>query len=509
MAEEIGTVVSSFAGPSPFELDFVVSKGILHRGQFVEMDYSEGKLIAMVTDLVKTNRYFERAESVKEFESNGKAMLEQFPVGGWEYLVAKTKPLGVLKAGRTKRPTYPPSPGTRVRIAENSVLKDFLGFEEKGLNLGEVEYHLLPVNLNLSRLLQKHLAILAMSGAGKSYTVSVLLEELLERKKEQGRMAVIVLDAHGEYLSFAEPVVGKQHSDYSSKTRVLKARDLRIGVPMITATTISAIFPNLTAIQRRELDAVLSKLRQDMRSGLGPFDFAAVKRELESQEVSKSTRGSLKNWVLELEQMRLFDKVDSFSLQDLVKPGNLAIIDLSEIVSIKKKQIIVSYLANKLFNERRRKSIPPFLLVIEEAHQFAPEGAKYESALAKHVVETIAREGRKFGASLCLVSQRPKRLSTTALSQCNTALIMRITNPYDLKHIEESAEGIDKRSSDMLTSLRVGEAVLVGEATNYPVFFKVRERKSQPLRHAFSLEHESLAFEEKKDAVSKELEEYL
>ena len=83
-------------------------------------------------------------------------------------------------------------------------LKKFFRFDEKGLNLGKVEYHDTEVKLNLTKLLSKHLAILAQSGAGKSYFTSTLLEELLERKKEQGRVGIIVLDVHGEYSSFAE-----------------------------------------------------------------------------------------------------------------------------------------------------------------------------------------------------------------------------------------------------------------------------------------------------------------
>src|SRR3989344_6908078 len=115
--EEIGTVISSLNGPSPSEIEFVVTKGAVHRGQFVELDYSEGTMVCLVNDVIKTNRYFERADSVKEFESSGTKMLEQFPIGEWEYLLAKTRPLGVFADGMIKRPSYPPSPGTKVRIS--------------------------------------------------------------------------------------------------------------------------------------------------------------------------------------------------------------------------------------------------------------------------------------------------------------------------------------------------------------------------------------------------------
>src|SRR3989339_841006 len=98
--EVVGTVVSTQTGPSPSNVDFVVTKGIVHRGQFVEIDYSEGKMIALVNDVIKTNRYFERADSVKEFEASGHPLTENFPAGEWEFMLASTRPLGVYSEGK-------------------------------------------------------------------------------------------------------------------------------------------------------------------------------------------------------------------------------------------------------------------------------------------------------------------------------------------------------------------------------------------------------------------------
>ncbi|MFX0105420.1 MAG: ATP-binding protein, partial [Candidatus Hodarchaeota archaeon] len=115
-------------------------------------------------------------------------------------------------------------------------------------------------------------------------------------------------------------------------------------------------------------------------------------------------------------------------------------------------------------------------LIVEEAHQFCPEAA-HSKAISKPIIETIAREGRKFMACLCLISQRPKKLSTTTLSQCNSKLVLNIKNPYDLKHLMDSSEAITKEYASMISSLGVGEMLLMGNAVNYPVFIDVRERK--------------------------------
>jgi transcription initiation factor TFIIB len=136
-------------------------------------------------------------------------------------------------------------------------------------------------------------------------------------------------------------------------------------------------------------------------------------------------------------------------------------------------------LANKIINAARENKIPPFIFVVEEAHQFAPEGEERSAAISKNIIETIAREGRKFNACLVLVSQRPIQLSTTALSQCNTSILLRIVNPYDIKHITESCEGITSDIMEMLPGLRVGEAIITGGAVNFPLLVQVKTRKTK------------------------------
>ena len=534
MDDFVGTVISTMTSPSPSEMNFVATKGNVHRGQFVEADYSEGTIVALITNVVKTNRYFERADSVKEFEAKGSALFEQFPAGEWEYTVAETRPLGVFSGSMIFKASFPPSPGTKVRVASGDTLKKFFRFdEEKGLHLGRVEFHDLDVNLNLTRLFKKHLAILSISGAGKcvspnsrillgdgrsveigklveqhlskqrviedgveisysnpdslevfslgddnqvsrskiraftrrkaprellkihtrsgrvlevtpehhvpvmngsiewipavelkdgnrllvakpmvdsnisfdqitniekfkpdyeyvydlcvedhnfvcedlvihnSYATSVLFEELLDRKKEHGRIATIVLDPHGEYSSFAQPVKDKKHKDYSAKTLVVKGRNVRISVSSMSVGTFAGIIPGLSGPQKRDLSRILSKLNEEMKSGLGPFDFERLKKAInEDKQVKENTKGPLIGWLSELEGMRLFGKIDSPGIRDVVRPGCLTVIDLSDIINIRKKQVIVSYFAQKLFNARRKKLIPPFLVVLEEAHQF-------------------------------------------------------------------------------------------------------------------------------------------
>jgi hypothetical protein len=215
----------------------------------------------------------------------------------------------------------------------------------------------------------------------------------------------------------------------------------------------------------------------------------------------------LNSVLTELTETGLFDATDNPSVRELAQQGKVSIIDLSSLVSSRQKQMIVSHAARNLFNLRREESIPPFLLVLEEAHQFVPEGAKAERAMSRSIIQTIAREGRKFHASLCLISQRPVQLSTTVLSQCNTHIILRVTNPYDLDHIGESSEGITRDVLNQISGLRVGTGLIVGEAVNYPIFVRVRKRLSKESSKGMPLEEAAREFanrakQKKEDAKS-------
>ena len=505
--DKLGTVVSSMEGPSPTNIDFVAEgEGKVHKGMFVELEYSEGTIISLVTDVIKTNRYFERPDSVKEI---GDDLEKHFPTADWEFLLGKARPLGVFKDGKIERTTFPPSPGTKVYKADDERLKQFLHLEDDGLNIGSMQFHDIKVAPNLSKLLQKHLSILSLSGGGKSHTVAVLIEELLMRKKEQGQIALVVLDTHGEYTCFGEPVTDKKYTDFSSKTRIVDASKMKIAASKLNGGFMGMILPNLSGAQRRDLSQVISKLSQEMKSGVGPFDLNAIKSEIMQSNMNEKTASTLLGILAELDTLNLFSKIDDPSIIDLVEPGKMVVIDFSKVISQKKKQVLTAYLANKLFNARRMKKVPPFVLFVEEAHNYIPESTGKGAAPAKGVLRTIAREGRKFGASLVIISQRPKHLDTTTLANCNTQLILRITNPYDIDHIKASSEGLDSNSISILPSLRVGEGMLMGEAVAAPTLVRIRERKSQPSKHESTLEESAKKYSSSTDQKDEEADAFL
>ncbi len=471
MPEAAGTIISTEDTPTPDEFFFVLQEPV-KKEQFIEFDTEEGRAVARVTNVRKTNQYFMQAQSVSEYAKDGGSIDDHLPTADWEYLVAEGRILGVYASEENnliKRPSFPPSPGTDVFIAETDRLSHFLGVDPDGVHIGEVKFQDLQASLNLTKLYQKHLAILAQSGAGKSYLASVMLEELLDRNAEDGQLAVVAIDPHGEYAGFA------QDEQYMNRVKVYDDNDISIGVSSLTAGNFNHYFGDVSHAQRREMEKVLSDLRGDGHSTYGLTDLIAA---IEERDMKQSTKNVWLDRLNRMQYMNLFKQYDNPSL-DNVESGKMLVLDLSDIVNRKKKQIIAAYVTDQLFKARRSGDIPPFFLLVEEAHNFIPEGVSASDAPARSVITRIAREGRKFHACLGLISQRPAKLSQTALSQCNTNIILRVTNPYDLDRIKKGSEGITQDVADSIPGLRTGEAVVVGEAAKYPMFVDVRERRSE------------------------------
>ncbi|HII39355.1 TPA: ATP-binding protein [Candidatus Micrarchaeota archaeon] len=485
----LGTIVSSEEGPSTGAFAFVVAPNArVRKGAFVQVKAGSGRIVGSVQEILRSNRYFERPESVSEYGKGSSGISSAFPVGEWEYSVASCVVNGFFSES-LERCFVPPSPGAQVEEADDTLLSQVTGFDENGLEIGKMLQHSLPARVSPTRLLQKHLAVLGMSGCGKSNLSAVILEELILRPKERGRLAAVAFDAHGDYIGFAD----LRNKEFASKTRIIEGSEMRIAASSLSPALLRELMPDVTRTAARDFAKVVNALKKEGEA----FGLAELIEAVQSTDSLKdSVRQPLLSWLDELSELDLFGKTDYPAMQGLVEPGKLAVFDLSSVSSLRKKQALVSFFGRKLFNLRRDGKIPPYVMLVEEAHNFAPEKTAKGGAVSKTIIETLAREGRKFGACLCLVSQRPVHLSTTALSQCNSFIVMRVTNPYDLNHIAESCESIDKSSQDQITSLGVGEALLLGEAVNFPLFTCVRVRKTSKAGRGTPLEQMAKEYED-------------
>ena len=491
MVTKVGIIFNFNQMPDVSNFPLVISKKkIVKKGLFVYTETNEGFLIGIVEKIIVLNEYFSDALTIKAYNENNPNILKGlFPSQDFEFAIAIVKTLGIIQfkdkenkeINKIVRMTYPATPGAEVYLVEEELLNAFIGFSKHGLNLGKVKTTNFTAKINMNRLLNKHFAILSISGGGKSYLTSIILEELLERDNSFGTPAIILIDVHGEYTYL------KEIPELKNKITIHNISYFQIAVPKLNAWSFRKYQEQISFVQMRELSHYIQKLRKD-KEKKGLYSLQDIINSIESEsDGNKSTKQALVGWLSELDYLTIFGPQENPFLSKAVIPQEITIFNMANETSIRKKQIIVDYICNQLFYMRRINKIPPFLLVIEEAHQFAPEAA-HSKAISKANIETIAREGRKFMAGLCLISQRPKKLSTTALSQLNSKMILNIKNPYDLKHLMDSSEAISKEYANAISSLGVGEMLLTGNAINYPIFIDVRERKYKPKRDTLSLE---------------------
>lgn len=488
MATKVGIVFNYLQLPDVSKFPFVINKrkdGVfIRKGLFVYTKSNEGFLIGIIEKIVLLNEYFSDALTIKAYNNNNNPNILKglFPSEEFEFAIAIVKCLGIIEFKndnkkeilKIHRMTYPASPGTEVYLVEEELLNKFLGFDiEYGLNIGHVKVTNFNAKINMDRLLNKHFSILAISGAGKSYLTSILIEELLTRDKSFGTPAIILIDVHGEYSYMGDL------NELKDKVKVQDISYFQIAVPKLNEYSFKRYQEQISNVQIRELANYIKKLKKDDQKK-GKYTLSDIIDTIEKEpKGNKSTKQALIGWLSELDHLTLFGSQENPLLNKIIHKKEILIFNLQKEISIRKKQIIVDYLCSRLFYLRRMNRIPPFLLIVEEAHQFCPEAA-HSKAISKPIIEKIAREGRKFMACLSLISQRPKKLSTTALSQCNSKMVLNIKNPYDLKHLMDSSEAITQKYASMISSLGVGEMLLMGSAVNYPVFINIRERNFKP-----------------------------
>lgn len=210
--------------------------------------------------------------------------------------------------------------------------------------------------------------------------------------------------------------------------------------------------------------------------------------------------GKLLNFVDRL-QSKIFDKRLDFilgegsksvtfkeTLETLISYGkdksNITILDVSG-VPFEVLSICVSLISRLIFEfgyhskKIKRKSNEnqdiPILIVYEEAHKYAPKSDLSKYRTSKEAIERIAKEGRKYGVTLLLASQRPSEISETIFSQCNTFISMRLTNPDDQNYVKRLLPDTVGDITNLLPSLKEGEALIMGDSISIPSIVKIEK----------------------------------
>ena len=351
----------------------------------------------------------------------------------------------------------------------------------------------LPAFVATDDLLGKHFAILGTTGSGKSCAVALILRAILSQHSSGH---AILLDLHNEY--------GRAFADCAE---ILGPGSLELPYWMLNFEEIREIVIGASA-ENREADTVILKeaileAKRRYRSEGGetgymtadtpvPYRLSDVTQKID-QALGKLDKPTDSAPYLRLKE-RLgalqADKRFSFMFQGLTVRDNMAailsrifrvpvagkpvtILDLSGVPS-EILNVVISLLCRLTFDFAIWSDRAlPILLVCEEAHRYVTQDPTLGFEATKRSLGRIAKEGRKYGVSLCVVSQRPSDLAVGILSQCNTIFAMRMSNQKDQEFVRgtlsESAVGL----LDSLPTLRTGESIAVGEGVSVPVRLRV------------------------------------
>ena len=431
-------------------------------GEYVVLEYDGQRVLGMVENIIRGN--LSLPDNIPDPSIVNKILdLE----GAKGYIKGKIKIIGDVNTLRI--PRVPPSPGTKVYKADKETLEKIFGNE--GMKIGRlITQEDVAVYLNPNKMVSRHLAILSITGAGKSNTVAIITDELLKHKG-----TILIFDMHSEYVDL--------HFKNGPKNVIpTKINPMKLSLREIaTLANIGREAYVQFRYLRKAWDAVVEKVRKLEIPLESKEFFGAIEKELERMAKTNELKdektiyrvlGKIEDFV------EKFKDIIDFRFNDFVeqiKPGHVNIIDLGS-VDEETADVIVSHCLKKILEQRkdfRRKGTGlkvPIFIVLEEAHILAPRD---RNTLSNYWIARIAREGRKFGIGLCLVSQRPKALSSDALSQANNMIILKLVEPNDQRYVQQSSELLSDELLAHLPSLNTGEAIVIGPMVRIPALVKI------------------------------------
>ena len=382
-----------------------------------------------------------------------------------------------------------------------------------------------PCYADLNELLGKHTAILGSTGAGKSGTVAAIVHSILEvgteSKYEKWQPKIIILDPHNEYskafkehkrlstdeetlslpywlLSLDETVellIGR--TAYAARNQASIVKDALLNVRTTSAEALHLDTSKLTVdspipyflgdpsgldefgkmdndqVYTKGLVGAINAQRPDNQNKSQHESYNSVLGKIESLMKDERLSFMMKSWDGEC------DPISNVLNQIMDQDSQLAVVDLSgipnEVAGIASAVLVRTLFSIKIWqtDEERRNS--PVVLVCEEAHRYIPNSGEAQYESAQDAIRRIAKEGRKYGIGLVLVSQRPSEVESTVLSQCNSWIVLRTSNESDRNHVRgilpDSLEGLTK----MLSGLRRQEAIFVGQAATLPSRIMIRK----------------------------------
>lgn len=537
MDKYIGKLIGNTGNPNDLKIALENSFSA-KRGEFVKIRHieveSEGEtyVLGRIVSISRNNILYNSnmGEGLSSLEILPGAQITGETLFGTIQIVGYRDYLGQIKI-----PRRPLNPGEKVLGVDYNFLAKFYKFDENtSINIGnligyEKGENIVPVYIDVNKLVTEHLGILAMTGSGKSYTVGRIIERLVAEMNG----TVVVFDVHGEYgKAFGKGEVHfndnlEQIENEDEVNSILKIQEsfrkllaagggIKVYTPQMEAfdykynnknihlalkfdnfdmDDLSSVLPELTEPQQRVLDVAMRywKIKykdnqrdiQDLTRLLSDNGLDELKNWDELTEGEAKALNGRSAAVVSMKLYRVINEAKSFYTRaigdstDIYKMigekgnkiGRLVIIDLQGL-SDDAKQIITALISSEIMRDASSKirQTRPAFLVYEEGHNFAPAGIP---CISKKIIKKIAAEGRKFGVGFSIISQRPSKLDSDVTSQCNTIITMRLKNPDDQRFIAKTSDMFSKSDIEELPSLSTGEALICGRSIPAPLLVKV------------------------------------
>ncbi|MFL6315868.1 MAG: ATP-binding protein [Nitrososphaeraceae archaeon] len=392
---------------------------------------------------------------------------------------ANVKILGLLeelKKCKTILPEIPPIPGTEVLETKPDELKSiFDPTNDEWLRIGTLlRQKDVDVKININKVATRHLGILAMTGMGKSNVVTLIAKAVSEIP---GTM--VIFDYHDDYKGLrirnANLIPAKINPRLLSADKFADVIEIR-DIADIQKTILSKAFDD--DLKKRTGDDFWQTLEENIKN--------LEQIEKRNKSSAERVRDKVKEAHRRLSNILQADAADPVAM---IKEGKINIISLLEL-NEKQANIAISFYLESLLSDRKNaknqmhsegsggfvRFKSPIIVVIEEAHVFIP---KQEYTDTKYFAAKVAREGRKFGVGLIVVSQRPRSIDSNVLSQLGSLAIMKVVQQEDQTQIASTSESLTTNLTEQLPSLNPGEALLIGQWVNLPSFAKIDEAKDR------------------------------
>ena len=385
-----------------------------------------------------------------------------------------------------------PRPGCRICVLTDADIRQMYAADDRPhVEVGIVHptAHVRGA-IYVDAFLGKHFALLGSTGTGKSTAAALLLHRICDVAPEGH---VVMIDPHGEYgAAFADrgevldvgnlamPYWLMNLDEHAEVFVTTSGAERQKDVDVLTRCLLAARARNRAAegLTRLTVDSPVPYLLSDfsniLQTEMGKLDKATenapfLRLKARFDEIKADPRyGFMFSGMLVADNMAAF-LARVFRLPAGGRP--ISIVDVSgvpsDIVSV-----VVSVLSRMIFDYAlwsRGEPLRPVLLVCEEAHRYVPATQSGRGAAVNRVLERIAKEGRKYGVALGLITQRPSDLSEGVLSQCGTIIAMRLNNERDRAFVAaampEGAQGF----LDAIPALRNRECVICGEGVSIPM----------------------------------------